>query len=131
MTVFVTGGAGYIGSHTCVELLEQGMEVVVADNLVNSSAKALKRVEQITGKTLTYYQADIRDQAALDRIFEAHSVDCVMHFAGPEGRGRVCGKASGVLHQQPDLHAHPLQIYGGPWREKDHFFFLRHRLLRR
>ena len=57
MTVFVTGGAGYIGSHTCVELLEQGMEVVVADNLVNSSAKALKRVEQITGKTLTYYQA--------------------------------------------------------------------------
>ena len=55
MTVFVTGGAGYIGSHTCVELLEQGMEVVVADNLVNSSAKALKRVEQITGKTLTYY----------------------------------------------------------------------------
>ena len=67
MTVFVTGGAGYIGSHTCVELLEQGMEVVVADNLVNSSAKALKRVEQITGKTLTYYQADIRDQAALDR----------------------------------------------------------------
>ena len=92
MTVFVTGGAGYIGSHTCVELLEQGMEVVVADNLVNSSAKALKRVEQITGKTLTYYQADIRDQAALDRIFEAHSVDCVMHFAGLKAVGESVEK---------------------------------------
>ena len=92
MTVFVTGGAGYIGSHTCVELLEQWMEVVVADNLVNSSAKALKRVEQITGKTLTYYQADIRDQAALDRIFEAHSVDCVMHFAGLKAVGESVEK---------------------------------------
>ena len=92
MTVFVTGGAGYIGSHTCVELLEQGMEVVVADNLVNSSAKALKRVEQITGKTLTYYQADIRDQAALDRIFEAHSIDCVMHFAGLKAVGESVEK---------------------------------------
>ena len=90
--ILVGGGAGYIGSHTCVELLEQGMEVVVADNLVNSSAKALKRVEQITGKTLTYYQADIRDQAALDRIFEAHSVDCVMHFAGLKAVGESVEK---------------------------------------
>ncbi len=82
MTVLVTGGAGYIGSHTCVELLEQGMDVVVIDNLVNSSAKSLDRVEQITGKRLAFYQEDVRDRAELDRIFEKHDIGCAIHFAG-------------------------------------------------
>ena len=87
MTVLVTGGAGYIGSHTCVELLEQGMDVVVIDNLVNSSAKSLDRVEQITGKRLAFYQEDVRDRAALDRIFEEHDIGCAIHFAGLKAVG--------------------------------------------
>ena len=87
MTVLVTGGAGYIGSHTCVELLEQGMDVVVIDNLVNSSAKSLDRVEQITGKRLAFYQEDVRDRAALDRIFEKHNIGCAIHFAGLKAVG--------------------------------------------
>ena len=84
MTVLVTGGAGY---HTCVELLEQGMDVVVIDNLVNSSAKSLDRVEQITGKRLAFYQEDVRDRAALDRIFEKHDIGCAIHFAGLKAVG--------------------------------------------
>ena len=66
MDILVTGGAGYIGSHTCVELLNKGYGVVVIDNLVNSNPKALERVEQITGKKLSFYEADVRDRAALD-----------------------------------------------------------------
>ena len=69
MKILVTGGAGYIGSHTCVELLNSGYEVVVMDNLYNASAKALDRVQQITGKTLTFYEADMLDQPAMDKIF--------------------------------------------------------------
>ena len=69
MAVLVTGGMGYIGSHTCVELLQQGMDVVIIDNLVNSSAEAGKRIEQITGKTVTFYEADVRDRKKLDEIF--------------------------------------------------------------
>jgi len=87
MNVLVTGGAGYIGSHTCVELLERGYGVVVADNLVNSSAKSLERVQQITGKSLDFYEIDIRDRAALDRIFEKHDIGCAIHFAGLKAVG--------------------------------------------
>lgn len=87
MTVLVTGGAGYIGSHTCVELLELGMDVVVIDNLVNSSAKSLERVQEITGKSLAFYQEDVRNRAALDRIFEKHGIDCAIHFAGLKAVG--------------------------------------------
>ncbi|MBQ6465031.1 MAG: UDP-glucose 4-epimerase GalE [Oscillospiraceae bacterium] len=87
MNVLVTGGAGYIGSHTCVELLEKGMGVVVIDNLVNSSAKAIERIEQITGKHVDFYENDVRDRAALDRIFEKHKIDCAIHFAGLKAVG--------------------------------------------
>ena len=87
MTVLVTGGMGYIGSHTCVELLEQGMDVVVVDNLVNSSAEAGRRVEQITGRPLKFYQMDVRDRAGLDRIFTEQKIDCVIHFAGLKAVG--------------------------------------------
>ena len=87
MNVLVTGGAGYIGSHTCVELLERGFGVVVIDNLVNSSAKAIERIEQITGKHVDFYENDVRDRAALDRIFEKHSIDCAIHFAGLKAVG--------------------------------------------
>ena len=87
MNVLVTGGAGYIGSHTCVELLERGHNVIVIDNLVNSSHKAVERVEQITGKPVAFYENDVRDRAALDRIFEKHNIDCAIHFAGLKAVG--------------------------------------------
>ena len=87
MTVLVTGGAGYIGSHTCVELLDRGFDIVVVDNLVNSNVKSLDRVKEITGKDFPYYELDIRDKAALDKIFENHKIDCVMHFAGLKAVG--------------------------------------------
>ncbi|MBF0204622.1 MAG: SDR family NAD(P)-dependent oxidoreductase [Desulfamplus sp.] len=73
MKILVTGGAGYIGSHTCVELLENGWDVIVVDNLSNSSLESLKRVEEITGKKVQFYQADIRDKTALSNIFREHS----------------------------------------------------------
>ena len=87
MNVLVTGGAGYIGSHTCVELLNKDYGVVVIDNLVNSSAKSVERVEQITGKHVAFYQEDVRNRAALDRIFEKHDIGCVIHFAGLKAVG--------------------------------------------
>ena len=87
MTVLVTGGMGFIGSHTCVELLERGMEVIVIDNLVNSSEKVADRLEQITGRTVTFYKADVRDREKLDEIFSRHAIDCVIHFAGLKAVG--------------------------------------------
>ena len=87
MRILVTGGAGYIGSHTCVELLQAGYEVVVIDNLCNSSQEALRRVEEITGKAITFYQEDLLDRAALDRIFAEQQVDAVIHFAGLKAVG--------------------------------------------
>ena len=87
MNVLVTGGAGYIGSHTCVELLERGYDVVVIDNLCNSSAVALERVEKLTGKSLTFYRGDVRDEALLNRIFRTHEIGCVIHFAGLKAVG--------------------------------------------
>lgn len=82
MTILVTGGAGYIGSHTCVELLNEGHSVVVLDNLANSSEKSLERVRQITGKEVVFYRVDLLDKLAVDAVFEKHSVDAVIHFAG-------------------------------------------------
>ena len=87
MKILVTGGAGYIGSHTCVELLNAGYDVVVVDNLYNASAKALDRVREITGKDLTFYEADILDAPKMDEIFKKEQVDCVIHFAGLKAVG--------------------------------------------
>lgn len=81
-SILVTGGAGYIGSHTCVELLEAGHEVVVLDNLSNSSEESLKRVQELTGKALKFIQGDIRNQNDLDQIFSSYQIDAVLHFAG-------------------------------------------------
>jgi len=87
MKILVTGGAGYIGSHACVELLNAGYEVVVVDNLSNSKEEALRRVEEITGKSLKFYKADLLDSQALDTIFKEESIDAVMHFAGLKAVG--------------------------------------------
>ena len=86
-TILVTGGAGYIGSHTCVELLNSGHEVIVFDNLSNSSQESLVRVEELTKKTLTFIEGDIRDVQALDQAFAAHNIDAVIHFAGLKAVG--------------------------------------------
>lgn len=102
-TVLVTGGAGYIGSHACVELLQSGFKVVVVDNLSNSKPESLDRVRQITGKPLTFYQADIRDKAALTEIFAKESPSTVIHFAGLKAVGESC--------EQPLLYYHN-NVYG-------------------
>ncbi len=90
MTVLVTGGAGYIGSHTCVQLLNAGYEIVVLDNLSNSSEVALQRVEQISGQTVSFVHGDIRDRDCLDRLFRSYSIDSVIHFAGLKAVGESC-----------------------------------------
>lgn len=92
MRILVTGGAGFIGSHTCVELLESGYDVVVLDNLCNSSEKSLERVEQITGKKVTFYKADILDREALNQIFDKEKIDAVIHFAGLKAVGESVQK---------------------------------------
>lgn len=92
MRILVTGGAGFIGSHTCVELLNAGYQVVVVDNLSNSSEKSLERVKEITGKDLTFYKADILDKAALDAIFDKEEIDAVIHFAGLKAVGESVQK---------------------------------------
>jgi UDP-glucose 4-epimerase len=92
MTVFVTGGAGYIGSHTIVELLNEGQQVVVLDNLSNSSEEALRRVESITGKAVTFYQGDVLDANLLDEIFVKHDIESVIHFAGLKAVGESVSK---------------------------------------
>ena len=89
-TVLVTGGAGFIGSHTVVELLNDGYDVVVIDNLSNSSAESLNRVKIITGREVTFYEGDVRDRALLNKIFEGHKIDWVIHFAGLKAVGESC-----------------------------------------
>lgn len=92
MAILVTGGAGFIGSHTCVELLNAGKEVVVVDNLSNSCEESLERVKKITGKELTFYKADLLDRKALEEIFEKESIDAVIHFAGLKAVGESVQK---------------------------------------
>ena len=92
MKILVTGGAGYIGSHTCVELLNEGYDVVVMDNLYNSSEKALDRVEQITGKKVTFYKTDMLDREGVKEIFDKENIDAVIHFAGLKAVGESVQK---------------------------------------
>lgn len=98
MTILVTGGAGYIGSHTCVELLQNGHQVVVVDNLYNSKEESLKRVQRITGKNLEFYQVDLLDKIQLDAVFQKHPIDAVIHFGAL--------KAVGESVQQPLRYYH-------------------------
>ncbi|RPE72714.1 UDP-galactose 4-epimerase [Tibeticola sediminis] len=109
MNILVTGGAGYIGSHTCLQLLEKGHDVVVYDNFSNSHPEALKRVERLAGRTLTVVRADIRDEAAVEHALRTHGCTAVIHFAGLKAVGESVQK--------------PLEYY-------DHNFIGTHRLLR-
>ena len=87
MTILVTGGAGYIGSHTCIELLNQGHKVVVVDNLVNSHFESLQRVEELTGKNISFYAIDLSNEAEIKKVFSKHSIEAVIHFAGLKAVG--------------------------------------------
>ncbi len=90
MTILVTGGTGYIGSHTCVELLNSGYDVVIADNLCNSKIEVLDKIKAITGKDCKFYKADILDREAMDKIFEENDIYAVIHFAGLKAVGESC-----------------------------------------
>ncbi len=92
MTILVTGGAGYIGSHTCVELLNAGYDVVIIDNLYNSNQKAVDRIEEITGKKVKFYPDDMMDRAAVKRVFDENKIDAVIHFAGLKAVGESVHK---------------------------------------
>ena len=98
MAILVTGGAGYIGSHTCVELLNAGYEVVVLDNLYNSCEEALERVEQITGKKVKFYEADLLDQVAVQEVFDNEKIESVIHFAGLKAVGESVHKPLEYYH---------------------------------
>lgn len=102
-TILVTGGAGYIGSHTVLQLLEANNEVIVLDNLCNASEESLKRVEEITGKSVSFCRGDIRDLAQMDELFSEHTVDAVIHFAGL--------KAVGESVEQPLMY-YQNNVYG-------------------
>ncbi len=92
MSILVTGGAGYIGSHTVVELIKSGYSVIVVDNLCNSSEKSIKRVEDITGVEIPFYNVDIRDKTGLNTVFEKHRIDACIHFAGLKAVGESVAK---------------------------------------
>ena len=92
MKILVTGGAGYIGSHTCVELLNKGYEVVVIDNFCNSSPKSIERVQKLSGKSIKLYEGDVRDRKLLNKIFAENKIDWVIHFAGLKAVGESCEK---------------------------------------
>ena len=98
MNILVTGGAGYIGSHTCVELLNEGEEIVILDNFVNSKPEALDRIREITGKDFKFYEVDLLDEEGVDRVFAENNIDSVIHFAGL--------KAVGESVQKPILYYH-------------------------
>jgi UDP-glucose 4-epimerase len=98
MAVLVTGGAGYIGSHTCVELLKEQYDVVILDNLYNAKREAVRRIEELSGRMVMFYEADMRDRVALDDIFRAHDIEAVIHFAG--------------LKAVAESVAKPLEYYG-------------------
>ncbi|MBR3835483.1 MAG: UDP-glucose 4-epimerase GalE [Clostridia bacterium] len=92
MKILVTGGAGYIGSHTCVEMLDAGHEIVIVDNFYNSCPEALNRIKELSGKDFQFYECDIRDRAGLDKIFAENKIDAVIHFAGLKAVGESCAK---------------------------------------
>lgn len=92
MKILVTGGAGYIGSHTCVEMLDAGHEIVIVDNFYNSCPEALNRIKELSGKDFKFYECDIRDREGLDKIFAENKIDAVIHFAGLKAVGESCAK---------------------------------------
>jgi len=131
LNILVTGGSGYIGSHTCLELLNEGHEIIVVDNLSNSKIESIKRVQTITGKDIVFYEVDILDKEPLNRIFSQHKIDAVIHFAGLKAVGESVEKpleyyynnVSGTLSLCEVMKAHNVKnivfsssatVYGDP-----------------
>ena len=112
MKILVTGGAGYIGSHTCVELLENGDEVVVLDNLDNSCEEAVRRVKEITGKDFPFYKVDLLDYVATEQVFKEHDFDAVIHFAGLKAVGESVAKPLLYYHNNITGTLNLLDIMG-------------------
>lgn len=98
MSILVTGGAGYIGSHTCVELLDAGYEVVIIDDFSNSNASVLEKIKQISGKDFAFYKGDVKDKALLERIFKENKIEAAIHFAGFKAVGESCEKPLAYYH---------------------------------
>ena len=92
MAVLITGGTGYIGSHTAIELLNAGKEIVILDNFYNSCLKVLDRIRELSGKDFAFEECDIRDREGLKKVFEKHNIDSVIHFAGLKAVGESCEK---------------------------------------
>ena len=117
MAILVTGGAGYIGSHTCVELLDAGYDVVVLDNLSNSSEKSLDRVKALTGKEVKFYKGDILDRDILNKIFKEEKIDSCIHFAGLKAVGESVAK--------------PWEYYNKTeWLQEHYFLFISYSIRR-
>ena len=115
MAILITGGCGYIGSHTCLEMLAAGYDIVVLDNYYNAKPEALHRVQSLAGKIFPFYECDIRDADGLRRIFRENQIDAVIHFAG-------------LLRQQRRRHGDPLSGDGRSGLQTHDFQLLRHRL---
>ena len=110
MKILVTGGAGYIGSHTCLELLQAGYEVVVVDNLINSKEEALKRVQDLSGKSLAFYQVDLLDKNALERVFAEQPIQAVIHFAALKAPGELVDQPLRYYHNNLTGTLHLCQV---------------------
>ena len=108
--ILITGGAGYIGSHTALELLKEGYEVVVYDNLCNSSQESMKRVEELTGKTITFYEGDILNAETLKAMFEKEQVDAVIHCAALKAVGESVRKPLEYYQSQFKSHYYIIKI---------------------
>ena len=107
MNVLVTGGAGCIGSHTCVELIKAGHTPIVIDNLSNSNPESLHRVAEITGKTVEFIEGDVRDEALLEKIFAEHEISCAIHFAGLKAVGESVAKPMEYYQNNLDASSFP------------------------
>lgn len=110
MSILVTGGAGYIGTHTIVELLNAGYDVIALDNFSNSRFESLKRVKEITGKSFTFYQADLLDKLTIDRLFSEHTIDAVIHFAGLKAVNDSIQKPLTYYHNNITATLHLCQV---------------------
>ncbi len=131
MNVLVTGGAGYIGSHTCVELIEAGHTPIVIDNLSNSNPESLHRVAEITSKTVEFIEGDVRDEALLEKIFAEHEISCAIHFAGLKAVGESVAKPMDYYQNNLDATLMLCKVMEKHNVKRIIFFFVRHGLLRR
>ena len=125
MKILVTGGTGFIGSHTCVELLDAGYEVVIIDNLYNSKREVAQRIEQISGHHVSFYEEDCLDEQALERIFTEHKIDAVIHFAGYKAVGESVAKP--LMYYE---NTEPVQGDAQTWLPASGILFQRHGIWR-